>query len=69
MSVQVHYTVPLVAEIDLDSGEVLSVHLDDEAIEGPLRATADGAEMPPSDRERAIRIAENSLWPGWHAGW
>lgn len=69
MSVHVHYKVPLIAEVEVETGEVLSVHLDDEAIEGPLKATADGAQMSSSEREGAMRIAENSIWPGWQAGW
>lgn len=69
MSVHVHYKVPLVAEVEVETGEVLSVHLDDESIEGPLMATADGAEPSPSERERAMRIAESAMWPGWQSGW
>ena len=69
MSVYVHYKVPLLAEVEMLTGEVISVHLDDESIEGPLRATADGAELSPSQREGAMRIAESSMWPGWQAGW
>lgn len=52
MSIYVHYKVPLVAEVAVETGEVISVHLDDEAIEGPLKATADGVELPPAHRER-----------------
>lgn len=69
MSVHVHYKVPLIAEVEVETGEVLSVHLDDEAIEGPLDATADGAELSRSERDRAMHIAESSIWPGWQAGW
>ena len=69
MPVYVHYRVPLVAELDIEAGEVLSVHLDDESIDGPLRATADGAELSLTEEERAMRIAETALWPGWQAGW
>jgi hypothetical protein len=68
MSVYVHYKVPLVAEVEVETGEVLSVHLDDESIDGPLRATAGGVELSPSERERAMRIAESASWPGWQAG-
>lgn len=69
MSVYVHYKVPLVAEIEVETGEVISVHLDDEAIEGPLRATANGADVSPTEQQRAMRVAESALWPGWQAGW
>lgn len=69
MSIYVHYKVPLVVEVEVESGEVLSVHLDDEAVEGPLGATADGHELSASEREQALRVAESALWPGWQAGW
>lgn len=69
MSFYVHYKVPLVAEVEVETGEVLSVHLDDEAVEGPLGATADGRELSESEREQAVRVAESAQWPGWQAGW
>lgn len=69
MSIYVHYKVPLVAEIEVETGEVVSVHLDDEHVEGPLRATMDGHELSASEREAAFRVAELTQWPGWQAGW
>lgn len=69
MAVYVHYKVPLVAEVEVETGEVLSVHLDDEALEGPLEVTADGGELSGAIRHRALRITESSVWPGWEAGW
>jgi len=69
MAVYVHYKVPLVAEVEIETGEVLSVHLNDEAIEGPLRVTADVGELSEGVRLRALRVAESSMWPGWEAGW
>lgn len=69
MSIHVHYKVPLIAEVEVETGEVLSVHLDDEHVEGPLGATADGHELSATEREAALRVAELALWPGWQAGW
>lgn len=69
MSVYVHYKVPLVAEVEVESGEVLSVHLDDEAIEGPLVVTAGSGDLPSEVRRGALRIAQSAMWPGWQAGW
>lgn len=69
MSVYVHYRVPLVAEVEVETGEVLSVHLDDEAIQGPLKVTADDGDLPSEVRRRALQIAESAMWPGWEAGW
>jgi hypothetical protein len=69
MSVYVHYRVPLVAEVEIETGVVVSVHLVDEAIEGPLEVTSDADEPSDDERERARRVAETSMWPGWTAGW
>jgi len=69
MVIYVHYKVPLLAEVETETGEVLSVHLNDEAIEGPLEVTADGGDLSGAIRQRALRIAESSIWPGWEAGW
>lgn len=69
MSVYVHYKVPLIARIEIETGEILSVHVDDEEIEGPLKTTSDAGEPTDAERRRAIRIAETSMWPGWRAGW
>lgn len=69
MAVNVHYKVPLVAQIDVDSGEVLSVHLVDELIEGPLTVMSDAGTATEAERQRAIHIAETTMWPVWTAGW
>lgn len=70
MTTYVHYQVPLIAEVETGTGEVISVHLIDERIEGPLTATdCDGNEAKPKKRRRAIEIAETQRWPGWTAGW
>ena len=69
MSVYVHYKAPLVAEVEVESREVLSVHLDDEAIEGPLMVTADGSDLPSGVRRHAVQIAESAMWLGSEAGW
>lgn len=37
MTVHVHYRLPVVAEVDVDRGEVIAVHLIDEQIEEPLQ--------------------------------
>jgi len=69
MTVSVHYKVPLVARIDVEGGEVLSVHIADESIEGPLTVTSDAGTATEAERQRAIQIAETTMWPGWTAGW
>lgn len=70
MTAYVHYRVPLIAEVEMGTGEVVSVHLVDERIEGPLTVTdSEGEEAKPKKRRRAIEIAETQPWPGWTAGW
>jgi hypothetical protein len=70
MTTYVHYRVPLIAEVETGTGEVISVHLADEQIEGPSAVTdRDGAEAKPKKRRKAIEIAETQRWPGWIAGW
>ena len=59
MPVYVHYKVPLIAEVDPDTAEVVSVHLDDEAIEGPLGTFAEGHRLSPRESDQALRIAES----------
>lgn len=45
------------------------VHLDDEAIEGPLTVTADDGDLPSEVRRRALQIAESRCGPdGRRAG-
>jgi hypothetical protein len=70
MTTYVHYRVPVIAEVEISTGEVVAVHLADEEIEGPLSVT-DPAGQPakPKKRRRAVEIAEAELWPGWSTGW
>jgi hypothetical protein len=37
MTTYVHYRVPVIAEVETSTGEVVAVHLADEEIEGPWR--------------------------------
>lgn len=47
MNLFVHYRVPLVVEVEPATDEVLSVHIVDEGIEGPL-AVMDDSDRPVS---------------------
>lgn len=70
MSVHVHYQVPLVVEVEPETGEILSVHIVDEQIEGPLRVLdPNGEVLEPQVAKLAAAVAESSSWPGWTAGW
>lgn len=71
MTIHVHYRVPVVAEVDVDRGEVIAVHLIDEQIEGPLQVldATEGNEPKHEARRRAIEVAGQAAWPGWRTGW
>lgn len=70
MSLFVHYRVPLVVEIEPASEEILSVHIVDESIDGPLAVTDDaGRSVRPNEKSTAIEIAQGQVWPGWMAGY
>ena len=69
MSLCVTYRVPLMVEVEPSRGEVLSVHVVDESIEGP-KTVVDGSNraVSPKKRRKAIRIAETTMWPSWTFG-
>lgn len=70
MSMYVHYRVPVVVEVELSTREILSVHVDDEAIEGPLRVTGDDDQpVNPKDHSLAKHVTETTIWPGWTSGY
>lgn len=69
MSVFIRYRVPVMVEIEPSERQVLSVHVIDESLEGPLAVIdVDGEEVSAKDRREAIEIAETRYWPGWTFG-
>lgn len=69
MRVYVEYRVPVLVEVDLDAGRVLSVHVDDESVEGPM-GVIDVSPRTSSETEAAtaIDLAEKETWPAWEFG-
>ena len=68
--VDVYYVVPVCVTVDLDSGEVVRVVVDDEAIRKPSDAMPPYVSAPPTDEEAdAYDVAESHPWPGWGFGY
>jgi hypothetical protein len=67
MTVYVRYEVPVLVEVDLRHRKVVAVHVEDEAVSGPLEAV-DGIGRKPRRAAQAIDIAEASDWPTWQFG-
>jgi hypothetical protein len=66
----VAYSVPVAVFVDLDTGEVTRVVVEDEAMSDPLSAFPDDGDQLTSDqRERAVDIAESAEWPSWDIGY
>ena len=59
--VQLHYTAPVIVEVDLETREVIRVNVADEDVK------FDGSNA--EEREiKARQIAEKADWPGWKFG-
>ena len=69
MTVFVRYLVPVLVEVNLGSGGVVRVQVDDEAV-GDVDDlwVIDEPVLSPTDRERAIAIATDEPWPAWDLG-
>lgn len=66
MTVFVRYSVPVVAEIDLASGRVVRVQVDDERVSGPSEVFSVGEpDLEAAEGRRAAEVAEHEAWPQW----
>lgn len=69
MAVFVQYLVPVLAEVDLASGRVTHVHVEDEAVgDADDVLVIDEPDLSAADRERAIAVAAEQPWPAWEFG-
>lgn len=69
MTVFVRYQVPLLAEIDIESGRVVRVRVDDEAVgDAEDVFVIDGPELSRAERDGAIELASHEPWPAWEFG-
>lgn len=68
MNVFVSYTATVLAEVDLDSGQVVRVCVDDEAVGTATGAFSVECTVTALDRDAVTAIAERSAWPAWEFG-
>ena len=70
MVVYVTYRVPVEVELEIETGEIIDVHIMDEKLEGPL-GVFDYELVPVGGRlkKRALELVEVAEWPGWTFGY
>lgn len=68
--VRVEFRVPVWVHVDLERGEVVSVHVDDAAVDGPVAfSTYAGGEVDAELRQVAEELAKSDQsWPHWIIG-
>jgi hypothetical protein len=68
--IRVEYRVPVWVHVDLDAGEIVSVHVDDVGIEGPVDVVDFvGAPVPSAVLQRAAELVrDDTTWPAWMIG-
>ena len=70
MVVYVTYRVPVEVELEIETGEIINVHIMDEKLEGPLGVV--NYELVPIGgrlKEQALKLVEVAEWPGWTFGY
>ena len=70
MVVYVTYRVPVEVELEIDTGEIIDVHIMDEKFEGPLGVF--NYELVPIGgrlKEAVLKLVEVAEWPGWTFGY
>lgn len=68
MTVFVSFNVPVLAEVDLESGAVVGVRVDDEAVGAPTDVFSIEGDVTAAGRARALAIAAREDWPAWEFG-
>ena len=70
MVVYVTYRVPVEVELEIETGEIINVHIMDEKLEGPVGIF--NYELVPIGgrlKEQALQLVEEAEWPGWTFGY
>ena len=70
MVVYVTYRVPVEVELEIETGEIIKVHIMDEKLEGPLGVF--NYELVPIGgrlKEEVLKLVEVAEWPGWTFGY
>ena len=69
MAILVRFQVPVLARVDLVSRRVTSVHVEDESVGDACDViVVDEPNLSAADRERAIAVAAETIWPAWNVG-
>ena len=68
--VRVRYQLDLWVHVDPDEDEIVSVHVDDGSLEGPLEVSKWGPQrVEQRVRDRVIElVADDATWPIWIIG-
>ncbi len=68
--VRVEFRVPVWVHVDVERGEVVSVHVDDTAVEGPVGFSAySGGAVDAPLRQAAVQLtSDDTSWPHWMIG-
>jgi len=68
--VRVEFRVPVWVHVDVEHDEIVSVHVDDVSVEGPVDVTAhSGTSVDPGLRQAAIDLtSDETTWPHWMIG-
>lgn len=70
MVVYVTYRVPVEVELEIETGEIISVHIMDEKLEGPIGVF--NYELLPIGgrlKQEVLKLVEEAEWPGWTFGY
>lgn len=68
--VRLEFRVPVWVHVDVEHGEIVSVHVDDVTVEGPVNVSKySGASVEEETRQSAIELTrDNGAWPAWAIG-
>ena len=70
MIVYVTYRVPVEVELEIETGEIINVHIMGEKLEGPIGVF--NYELLPIGgrlKEEVLKLVEVAEWPGWTFGY
>lgn len=70
MVVYVTYRVPVEVELEIETGEIINVHIMDEKLEGPIGVF--NYELLPIGgrlKEEVLKLVEVAEWPDWTFGY
>jgi hypothetical protein len=66
----VAHRVPVEVELEIETGEIIDVHIIDERLEGPLGVfNYELVRVGGRLKQRALELVEQAEWPGWTFGY